>query len=271
MNISHIIFASNFQKNQSQTAKFNPEINEITDVLMDAFHTHKQPTFDSYIRRYKYNHLKMFFEAINECDRGLFVACAVPVSPSSSLLESTTTAFEEKEEIVGFCSVDGRNPDPSCKVEFLTPSTLASNSPRPYLSDLGVSPSHRRRGIGDLLVNECEEWTRKRGHKKLYLKVDEKNVGGMGLYLGMGYTRVKLPWSHVGKSGNQWDTTILLEKSILNNGDTTTPEKQEKKREWVKKQSRSILQRIWKGRSASSQINENAEHDIPSVDNSPRL
>ena len=198
------------------------EIDEITDALMDSFHPNSQPTFDAYVRRYKYNHLKMQFDAIEECDRGLFVACAVPESSSSM------------EEIVGFCSVDGRDPDPSCKVEFLTPSTLAGTSPRPYLSDLGVSTKHRRRGIGEKLVYACEQWTYNRGYKQLYLKVEKENEGAVTLYSNMGYSKTKLPWGNQvsNTEGNRWDTTLLMEKNV----DGTIQKKQKRKRTWLKKQ-----------------------------------
>ena len=216
------------------------EIDEITDALMDSFHPNSQPTFDSYIRRYKYNHLKMQFDAIEECDRGLFVACAVPESSSSSM-----------EEIVGFCSVDGRAPDPSCKVEFLTPSTLAGTSPRPYLSDLGVSTKHRRRRIGEKLVYACEQWTYNRGYKQLYLKVEKENKGAVSLYPNMGYSKTKLPWGYQvsNTEGNRWDTTLLMEKNI----DETIQKKQKRKRTWLKKQ---LWQPIKNSVSFTTLVNE---------------
>lgn len=201
------------------------EIEEITDTLMDSFHPNYRPAFDSYIRRYKYNHLKMCFDAMDKRDRGLFVACAVPVSLDAKV---------GKEQIVGFCSVDGRDPDPSCKIEFLTPSTLAGTSPRPYLSDLGVSTLHQSRGIGKKLVQACEEWTHNRGYETLYLKVERKNEGAVGLYSGMGYRKTKLPWSaDVGRveAGSRWDTTILMEKSV-----NPARQKERRKRTWIKNQ-----------------------------------
>lgn len=211
---------------------------------MDSFHPGCQPSFDSYIRRYKYNHLQMCFDAIDECDRGLFIACAVPVaSPQSSSSSSSSTAsLFEGERIVGFCSVDGRAPDPSTRVEFLTPSTMAGTSPRPYLSDLGVSPPHRRRGIGEQLVAACERWTCARGYEKLYLKVEKKNVAAVGFYASLGYDRTNLPWG--GESGHavegyRWDTTLLLEKSLTLRGVGGT------KRTWIKDQLwRPIKERV---------------------------
>jgi ribosomal protein S18 acetylase RimI-like enzyme len=202
------------------------EIPKITDVLMSSFHSQsQQPTFDSYIRRYKQNHLYMCFDAINESDRGIFVACA---SSSSEFPPCT-----QEEILVGFCLVDGRNPDPSCKIENLTPSTLASTSPRPYLSDLGVIPSHRRKGLGELLVQACEGWADQRGYDKLYLKVEEKNTAGVGLYYGMGYKRTKLPWGREVKNvESRFDTTLLLEKSLV----VASPSKRKRKRTWIKEQ-----------------------------------
>ncbi|KAL7529499.1 hypothetical protein ACHAWF_003001 [Thalassiosira exigua] len=185
---------------------------------MESFHPGSQTTFDSYLRRYKYNHLEMCFDAIEERDRGLFVACAVPASSS---------ATREHEQIVGFCSVDGRAPEPSCKVEFLTPSTLAGTSPRPYLSDLGVVTSHRKRGIGQQLVLACEDWTRRRGYEKLYLKVDEKNTVSLQLYCLLGYKKTKLPWGDV--TSQVWDTAVLMEKNVKRPTDTDG-----RKRAWIR-------------------------------------
>ena len=202
------------------------EMNQIADVLMASFHSQsRQPTFDSYIRRYKQNHLQMCFDAIEESDRGIFVACA---SPSSSL-EQLSSSINIEEIIVGFCLVDGRAPDSSCKLEFLTPSTLASTSPRPYLSDLGVIPSHRRQGLGELLVQACEGWADRRGYETLYLKVEEKNTAGVRLYYKMGYKRTKLPWGReINKVENRFDTTLLMEKSLV------ISNKRKRKREWIK-------------------------------------
>mmetsp|Transcript_12297 Transcript_12297/g.25199 ORF Transcript_12297/g.25199 Transcript_12297/m.25199 type:complete len:462 (+) Transcript_12297:160-1545(+) len=263
------------------------EIDEITDLLMDAFHADSQPAFDSYIRRYKLNHLKMMFDAMDEKDRGLFVACAVPnlqfpaandlSSPSSQTSIATTssptsqptqseessrtahtpastiptnlvnaTKPSQNEQIIGFCSVDGRTPDPSSKIEFLTPSTLASSAPRPYLSDLGVSPLHRRRGIGESLVNECEKWAMNRGYNTLYLKVDARNEGAMKLYLGsLGYRRVKLPWSEIGRSGNQFDMSVLLEKKIFG----SMEKKEMKDRVKRRRLPFNLLKRLWNGQN----------------------
>ena len=164
---------------------------------MKAFHP-TPSSYDIYIKNYKLNHLQMCFDAIPTQHRVLLVACSVDES--------------NEQQIVGFCSVDGRPNDPSSRIEFLTESTLASNCPRPYLSDLGVVPSHRRRGLGQMLVRVCEEWTLERGYDKLYLKVNGNNKGTMKLYKGMGYVKSVLPGVRNGSTN--WGTDVLLEKSL---------------------------------------------------------
>lgn len=173
----------------------------------------------------------MCFDAIDEYDRGLYVACAVP-KQQQSMGSTTSMRGQSDEEVVGFCIVDGRTPDPSCKIEHLTQSTLASTSPRPYLSDLAVSPSHRRRGLGELLVKACEEWTRHRGYDKLYLKVDEKNASGMGLYCSMGYAKTVVPWSKT-SSSKYFEPSVLMEKSLVATK-VSSQQKSEVKREWLR-------------------------------------
>lgn len=189
------------------------EIDQITDVLMKAFHPQSQPMFDSYIRKYKYNHLQMCFDAIPECERALFVACAVSSHQNIHEYPTVNAPRKGEETIIGFCCVDGRPPDPSSKLEFLTASTLATTCPRPYLADLGVLPAHRRNGLGRLLVRACEEWAFSRGYDTMYLKADEKNANGMNLYKIMGYEKSILPGVR-GSSGNKWGTDILLEKKL---------------------------------------------------------
>ncbi|KAL7482831.1 hypothetical protein ACHAW6_008489 [Cyclotella cf. meneghiniana] len=189
------------------------EIDQITDVLMKAFHPQSQPMFDSYIRKYKYNHLQMCFDAIPECERALFVACAVSSHQNIHKYPTVNAPRNGEETIIGFCCVDGRPPDPSSKLEFLTASTLATTCPRPYLADLGVLPAHRRNGLGRLLVRACEEWAFSRGYDTMYLKADEKNTNGMNLYKIMGYKKSFLPGVR-GSNSKKWGTDILLEKKL---------------------------------------------------------
>jgi ribosomal protein S18 acetylase RimI-like enzyme len=203
------------------------EINEITTVLMKSFHPQSQPLFDSYIQRYKYNHLQMCFH-LSKSDIGIFVACA----------SSDDAGNQTNEEIVGFCCVDGRPNDPSSRVEFLTESTLASTCPRPYLSDLGVLPAHRRKGIGQTLVAACEDWATKRGYDTIYLKVDETNKGTMKLYKGTGYNKTVLPGVIPGSGSKKWGNDVLLEKRICAKEDAEI----EKRTNWFRRIFKKVIQ-----------------------------
>lgn len=153
------------------------------------------------------------------------------------LFVATTTHHNKEEDtnqretIVGFCCVDGHPNDSSSKVEYLTESTLAFTCPRPYLSDLGVLPSHRRKGIGQTLVAACEEWAISRGWDKMYLKVDERNEGTEKLYEGMGYRRTVLPGVRVGSGAKKWGHDVLLEKGI---GAISNEEAGKEKKKWFR-------------------------------------
>ena len=222
---------NNFHCTTSSTCKHqhtHSELNEITNMLMKAFHPISQPLFDSYIRKYKYNHLQMCFDSnasSPQQEYGLFVATAICTDENDD-----NNSNSNKEEIVGFCCVDGRPNDPSSQIEFLTESTLAFTCPRPYLSDLGVCPLHRRRGIGQNLVIACEEWAVSRGYETMYLKVDERNEGTMKLYRSMGYKRTLLPGIVTRSGTKKWGNDVLLDKSI----GTIPKEKMMKKRNWLR-------------------------------------
>ena len=61
--------------------------------------------------------------------------------------------------------------------------------PRRYaiIDNLVVTERARRQGIGRLLMEEAEDWARKRGLKTVELTVYEFNLGAIALYEGMGY------------------------------------------------------------------------------------
>ena len=91
--------------------------------------------------------------------------------------EATAVAAAARR-LIGFVDVDARPP----KVP------QSDDAPRPYLSDLAVCGSARRRGIAWDLMRRCEDIVHKDwGFDRLYLKVERTNVPAMKLYLGRGY------------------------------------------------------------------------------------
>ena len=52
-----------------------------------------------------------------------------------------------------------------------------------------VSPSHRRKGLGRVMVQTAEQWTREQGYRKLVLTTTEMHVKAVPLYESMGFVR----------------------------------------------------------------------------------
>ena len=56
--------------------------------------------------------------------------------------------------------------------------------------NLGVAPEHRRRGLGQALVQHTVATLRARGVRSVYLEVRESNAAARQLYEGMGFQPV---------------------------------------------------------------------------------
>ena len=55
------------------------------------------------------------------------------------------------------------------------------------VSDLGVTPAFRRRGLGRMLMQAAEDWARQKGAVSLVLNVFDFNENARGLYRALGY------------------------------------------------------------------------------------
>lgn len=59
---------------------------------------------------------------------------------------------------------------------------------RAEITDVGVRPAYRRRGIGRALVEEAMDWVRDRGVERIEIQVASGNVEGEGFWRSLGYT-----------------------------------------------------------------------------------
>jgi ribosomal protein S18 acetylase RimI-like enzyme len=56
--------------------------------------------------------------------------------------------------------------------------------------NLGVSPSHKRKGIGTKLLDEFTKEVKKRGFQKIYLNCYAKNLEAINFYKASGYQTI---------------------------------------------------------------------------------
>jgi ribosomal protein S18 acetylase RimI-like enzyme len=88
----------------------------------------------------------------------------------------------ENGEIIGTTEV-------SLKHWFTRPKTTA------YISNLAVSPQHRRRGIAKQLIQKCESVADQWQCRRLSLHVMENNLGAKNLYQTLGFVYQEAEWS----------------------------------------------------------------------------
>jgi ribosomal protein S18 acetylase RimI-like enzyme len=92
----------------------------------------------------------------------------------------------------------------------------------PLIMNLWVRPDCRRDGIGSLLMDDAENWLRRRGHRSVALGVDPDNTVAIKLYRGRGYTgmrhaHIRTHRDHFRKDGSSfrtWETCAILRKEL---------------------------------------------------------
>lgn len=148
------------------------EIGAVADVIMDSFYTTATPPWNHMYRLGEINRLQQGFPYADRDQHRMIVAVVKRLNGASGKLE---------EHIVGFCDCDQRTPNQS---------TYKWN-PRPYISDLCVSPSVRRQGVANKLVEYCEEVCQKWGQTEAFIRVERVNVAALTLYQNLGYIEVE--------------------------------------------------------------------------------
>ncbi|HEX7601104.1 MAG TPA: GNAT family N-acetyltransferase [Polyangiaceae bacterium] len=59
-----------------------------------------------------------------------------------------------------------------------------------YLLEMAVHPSHQRRGVGRLCLEEAERWARARGSKAIRLDTNDDAIRAAAFYAACGYREV---------------------------------------------------------------------------------
>lgn len=88
---------------------------------------------------------------------------------------------EQVGEVVGVVHV---------RVFDTPPSPLKVQRLRGHVEDLVVDEGHRRRGVGQALMDRAAAWCREQGASQLLLTVWEGNQAALGFYAGLGYQPV---------------------------------------------------------------------------------
>jgi len=74
-----------------------------------------------------------------------------------------------------------------CIVRIDRAPPILEETERAEITDLGVRPSHRRHGIGRLLVAEAQAWVRDRGVARIEIQVATGNREGQAFWRSIGY------------------------------------------------------------------------------------
>ncbi|MGB7413025.1 MAG: GNAT family N-acetyltransferase [Thermosynechococcaceae cyanobacterium] len=114
--------------------------------------------------------------------RSRFVTQASRHACFVAILKSSTPGESAQETLVG-------------TVEITLKSLGLLQSPVPYISNLAVLPSHRRRGIAQHLLLACEPVARSWSANELYLNVLATNAAAQRLYQKVDYVSEEpKPW-----------------------------------------------------------------------------
>lgn len=98
-------------------------------------------------------------------------------------------ACQEIEETAGKRSEILGTVEVSLRCEWLGTAHLA------YISNLAVTPKHRRRGIAEKLLQKCEQVAFEWGFEEIFLHVLEDNHSAKQLYLKNGYHIQKIEFT----------------------------------------------------------------------------
>jgi ribosomal protein S18 acetylase RimI-like enzyme len=74
-----------------------------------------------------------------------------------------------------------------CLVRIDRAPPIGVEAARAEISDLGVAPERRRRGIGRLLVSRARAWIHERGVRRVEVRVAVRNAEGQAFWRALGF------------------------------------------------------------------------------------
>jgi len=81
-------------------------------------------------------------------------------------------------------------PEGLCIVRIDRAPPILEETERAEITDLGVRPEMRRRGVGRLLVEEAQAWVRDRGVGRIEIQVATGNREGQAFWRAIGYAEL---------------------------------------------------------------------------------
>jgi len=130
--------------------------------------------------------------AVDDFERGLLVRCAAMDRGNTVLIVATE---DITDAAIGCVEVGlwppPQLPAPTTEADVEAAAAADTESPRPFLTNLVVTPQGRRRGIGTRLVQTAEQCARRWGHSHVCFPIDRANEGTRRLMESrMGYEPV---------------------------------------------------------------------------------
>lgn len=149
------------------------DLDQVSELLMDSFCT--MPSAGSSKHLYRVSELSRLRES--------FSIVAKP-SCADRMLVAVTASHSDNGEVIGFLDLHTQAPKFS----------RFPNNPRPYICELAVKKTCRRKKVASALMAVCEEICKsplQQGY--LYLRVLRNNHAAINMYSKMGYITIESP------------------------------------------------------------------------------
>ena len=102
------------------------------------------------------------------------------------LRELLGALFRDPDVDILIFDVEG-TPQGLCIVRIDRAPPILEETERAEITDLGVRPAYRRRGIASRLVEEAQTWVRDRGVSRIEIQVAHGNIEGQSFWRSMGF------------------------------------------------------------------------------------